>query len=206
MLRLSILILIPIFMVSCGTSPNQADIRTAIQESRTKKDDYFSTATNSPIPENKRNDFDGLNYFPIDLNYRITTNIVEYSDKDTVVMPTTKDREQYYLRWGNFDFTIDGNTDTLQVYKPLQISADHEPYFFIPFYDETNNQMTYGGGRYLDIPVQASGKYVIDFNQAYNPYCAYDYERWSCPMPPMENRVDFPVDAGEKLLYKDEHH
>lgn len=190
-------------ITTCSGTDTEA-IKSEIRETRQTKNEYFKNNPNSPIPNQKRDQFKELHYFPIDLEYRVTTSINEYTDKDTIVMTTTKKREQYYLRWGEFDFTIDGHRDTLRVYQPLQTSADQDPYFFIPFYDATNNQSTYGGGRYLDIAQQEKNKYVIDFNQAYNPYCAYDYERWSCPMPPMENTVDFPIKAGEKVLYSED--
>lgn len=199
---LLIFTLLPGF-ISCGPSKND-EIISEIQENRQTKNEYFQNNPNSPIPLDKREQFETLKYFPVDLDYRITTSIDEYAEKDTVVMHTTKKRSQYYLRWGKFDFTINGNRDTLHVYQPLQTSADQEPYFFIPFYDATNNNSTYGGGRYLDIPVQETTHYVIDFNDAYNPYCAYDYERWSCPMPPLENTIEFPIMAGEEVLYPQE--
>lgn len=190
-------------LIGCSEMDNK-EIKSEILETRQEKNEYFQNSPDSPIPVDKREQFRALNYFPVDLDYRVTTSIDEYADKDTVVMTTTKKREQYYLRWGYFDFTIEGRQDTLQVYQPLQTSADQEPYFFIPFYDATNNRSTYGGGRYLDIAEREKNSYVIDFNQAYNPYCAYDYERWSCPMPPMDNTVDFAIEAGEKVLYPEE--
>jgi len=196
-------LLIFVVVQSCGEQSDSESIVSQIRQDRLEKDSYFRADSSSPLLPEQRNDFSGLKYYPVDLNYRIETQIVEYSHKDTVVMMTTKQRKQPYLRWGWFDFTIHGNTDTLSVYKPINMSDNYPPYFFIPFYDKTNNQTTYGGGRYLDTKIHDSNMYVIDFNRAYNPYCAYDHERWSCPIPPMENRVNFAIEAGEKMLQMD---
>jgi len=191
-------------MQSCGEQSDSESIVSQIRQDRQEKNQYFQADSSSPLLPEQRQDFTGLRYYPVDLDYRVETQIREYPSKDTVEMTTTKDRKQSYLRWGWFDFTIHGKTDTLNVYKPVEMPNDYPPYFFIPFYDRTNNKTTYGGGRYLDTKIHDSNDYVIDFNRAYNPYCAYDHERWSCPIPPMENRVNFAVEAGEKMLPLDQ--
>jgi hypothetical protein len=186
--------------ISCGEKVNSDEIRAQLIQQRQEKDKYFQNDEHSPLTAEQRENFDGLNYFPVDLDYRIYTRIREYDSKDTITMVTTKEKEQQYLRWGEFSFSVENQRDTLHLYKPVHTDEGHPPYFFIPFYDETNNQSTYGGGRYLDIHVQQdANRYVIDFNRAYNPYCAYDYDRWSCPMPPLENSVDFKIVAGEQM-------
>ncbi len=189
---------------SCSHQNDSTSIVTQIRNDRQEKDAYFKSDSSSPLLPQQRKNFTGLQYYPINLDYRIETQIQEFPEKDTVNMTTTKNRTQQYLRWGWFAFSIHGKSDTLNVYKPVKMPEDYPPYFFIPFYDKTNNQTTYGGGRYLDTQIHPSRMYVIDFNEAYNPYCAYDHKRWSCPIPPMDNRVDFPIEAGEKMLSFDQ--
>ncbi len=196
-------VLLSLIFVSCGQQVNTDEIEAQLINERQEKEKYFLSDEHSPLTPDQRKEFDGLNFFPVDLDYRIYTRIREYDAKDTITMVTTKQKKQSYLRWGEFSFSIHNQTDTLHVYKPIHNDEGHPPYFFIPFYDETNGESTYGGGRYLDINVQQGNKkYVIDFNRAYNPYCAYDYDRWSCPLPPMENRVDFRITAGEKKFFE----
>lgn len=188
-----------IISIGCGKHINSDEIKAQIHQEREEKDHYLMTSEESPFSPEEQENFQALEYFPIDLDYRIYTKIKEYESKDTITMVTTKEKEQLYLRYGEFQFSVGENTGTLYVYKPLKNDQGHPPYFFIPFYDKTNNSETYGGGRYLDIPIKEGDRYLVDFNRAYNPYCAYNYERWSCPLPPMENQLDFKVTAGEKI-------
>lgn len=186
-------------LVGCNAAQHREQIKTRILQDRQEKDRYFLTNGNSPLSAEERSGFDGLQYFPVDLNYRFVATFHPYSSIDTIVMAAGEDHRQPYLRWGEFSFTINGHHGTLHVYKPLKVSDGYHPYYFIPFYDETNGTLTYGGGRYLDVPVHDGKKYVIDFNRAYNPYCAYDADHWVCPLPPQENTLSFAIHAGEKI-------
>jgi len=194
------LVMILLIQACSGQTSSKDVIVAQLEQDRVQKDAYFKSDSTSPLLPETRADFSGLQYFPIDLAYHLETEIREYPEKDTVTMKTTKNRKQTYLRWGWFDFSVNGNRDTLEVFKPVDISSQYPPYFFIPFHDATNNNSTYGGGRYLDLRVHESNRYVIDFNQAYNPYCAYNKDEWSCPIPPSNSRVDFAIKAGEKML------
>ncbi|NIW46752.1 MAG: DUF1684 domain-containing protein, partial [Gammaproteobacteria bacterium] len=97
---------------------------------------------------------------------------------------------QVYQRFGTFDFEVEGEKATLTIYM-------NQHGFFLPFVDSLANEETYGAGRYLEPEPQPGGRFLIDFNLAYNPYCAYN-ERWSCPLTPWENRLKVPIRAGEK--------
>ena len=102
-----------------------------------------------------------------------------------------------YAKYGHVSFDVNGAIATLQVYQDPE-GGD----FFLPFVDATAPADTYGAGRYLDIEPSGAGKFLIDFNYAYNPYCAYN-DKWSCPIPPRENRVKVRIEAGEKKYYED---
>lgn len=106
------------------------------------------------------------------------------------------------LRYGQFHFTVDGKECVLTAYQ----SADHPEHLFLPFKDATNGTETYGAGRYIDVSAQpdASVHYVIDFNLAYNPYCAYN-PAYSCPVVPRENFLTVPIRAGERVSEADDH-
>jgi len=101
------------------------------------------------------------------------------------------------LRYGYFEFQVEGNSCRLQVYRMDDSLAEGGAYLFIPFKDETSGAETYAAGRYIDLKENTSGWYDLDFNRATNPYCAYG-KGYSCPVPPEENRLALPIRAGEK--------
>jgi len=179
------------------------DWRETIRRPRAEKDDYFADHPRSPIPADEREEFDGLAYFPIDDEYRFTLTLREHDQKEHVAVSTSTEGEREYLRWGEFRFEVGGEEVTLQAYK-----ADREDdRLWVPFRDATSGDETYGAGRYLDLePADhrtgegEEAEWVVDFNEAYNPTCAYS-DQYECPLPPMENWLDVPIEAGEKTYH-----
>jgi uncharacterized protein (DUF1684 family) len=171
--------------------------KAAIRENRAEKDEYFRSNPHSPIPPAGRGSFQGLSYYSIDERYRFELPLHEYDDPETVTVGTSTGGERTYLQWGEFRFEVDGEDVAVQAYK----GDPDEHRLWVPFRDATSGGETYGAGRYLDLEPDAhhrgDGVWVLDFNEAYNPTCAYsdDYE---CPLPPNENWLDVPVEAGEK--------
>jgi len=168
-----------------------------LENDREAKVEYFRGSPHSPLPEGMRGDgFPGLAYFDPDPAYRFVLPLHEHDEKETVTVETTADGEQTYRRWGEFRADLGGETVTLQAYRPTD-GADR---FWVPFRDETNGEETYDAGRYLDLEAdshEVDGEWVLDFNRAYNPTCAYNYA-YECPLIPMENWLDIRVEAGEK--------
>lgn len=144
-------------------------------------------------------DFEGLNYFDFDSTYQLTA-IFSKDKGPKFEMPTSTDRKPIYRQYGTLSFELNGQKSTLVVYQNIELSKSKEyrNYLFVPFRDNNSGNETYGGGRYLDIQKQKGKSWIIDFNLAYNPYCAYSY-RYSCPIPPKENTLTIPIDAGEKV-------
>jgi hypothetical protein len=165
------------------------------QTFRKSKDEFFGRHPQSPLTHQQKKSFAGLAYFPVDETLRLEIQIDEFSDKEQVVMQTSTGDEQTYYRFGRFQFEVDGHQAELTVYF-----NDHG--FFMPFVDALAGRETYGAGRYLEPEELPDGRFLIDFNMAYNPYCAYN-ERWSCPIPPFENRLKVPIRAGEKVFKGD---
>lgn len=190
--------LVIVILVGCTAAENSEEISSRLLADRQEKEECFLDHERSPLTGEQKKAFDGLNFYPVDLEYRVRATIREHPSKDTIEMAMSAQGTQKYIRWGEFEFSVSDYNGKLQVYKPLQYSDDYQPYFFIPFRDQTNGESTYGEGRYLDIPIHESDTYIIDFNRAYNPYCAYNPGGWSCPLPPQENTLDFPLRAGEK--------
>jgi hypothetical protein len=167
------------------------------EERRREKIEYFRESPHSPLPPDMRGEaFPGLEYFDPDPDYRFVLPLHEHDEKEPVTVETTAEGEQTYLRWGEFRFEVDGDEQTLQAYRPDR-ETDR---FWVPFRDETNGEETYGAGRYLDLEPDShrvDGEWLLDFNEAYNPTCAYNYA-YECPLIPMDNWLDVRIEAGEK--------
>jgi len=167
------------------------------EEERRQKDEFFAVHPQSPISPRERHTFRGLSYWPVDPNYRFELELREYDEPQVIAVADTKGQERKLWRWGEFRFQLDGEQVTLCAYR----SDPREERFFIPFRDRTSGKESYGAGRYLDLSPQdhlaQDGKWVVDFNEAYNPWCAYS-EDYACPFVPTENWLSVPVRAGEK--------
>jgi uncharacterized protein (DUF1684 family) len=162
---------------------------------RVDKDSFLGKDMDSPIPPSDRSSFKGLNYFPPDQAYRVTTKLERFDKPKPVVMATSRGTRQAYLKHGTLTFQIKGTSLKLVVYKSAE-----DPYsrsLFAPFSDATSGRETYASGRYLDLEEQGGDDYELDFNMAYNPYCAYS-EEYTCPIPPAENKLPVEILAGEK--------
>jgi uncharacterized protein (DUF1684 family) len=172
--------------------------KAEIEKERKIKDRFFkSRYPGSPIPFEDRAGFKGLDYFPPDPDYRFELELHEHEEKGVVRMAYTKGQQRDFLRWGEFRFKVGNKEQAIQVYK----SDPEEDRLFVLFRDETSGKGTYGAGRYLDIDPgrdqTAGGKWILDFNKAYNPWCVYS-KNYTCPLVPSENWLEVPILAGEK--------
>jgi hypothetical protein len=172
------------------------DWQAHLEHEREHKDEYFGDDPRSPLPAEEREDFDGLDYYPVSADYRFELPLERYDEPETVVVGTSTEGEQRYLAVGKFTFTVDGEEATLVAYK----SDPDEERLWVPFRDATSGEETYGAGRYLDLEPdrhRTNGEWILDFNEAYNPTCAYA-DQYECPLPPTDNWLDVPIEAGEK--------
>ncbi|MDD5370796.1 MAG: DUF1684 domain-containing protein [Anaerolineaceae bacterium] len=156
---------------------------------RQNKDYFFKNHQQSPLTIEQKKIFRGLIYFPENPSLRIEAPITRFEKIETVDMQTSTGQVQPYQRYGRFKFQVEGQEAELTVYR------DSNGYF-LPFVDALAGKETYPAGRYLE-PDVVNNRVIVDFNVAYNPYCAYN-ERWSCPLAPFENRLKVPIRAGEK--------
>ena len=177
-----------------------SDWKAAIERRREEKDEYFGSGPNSPIPADQREAFDGLSYFDPDPDYRFELPLHEHEEKERVTVGTSTEGEREYARWGEFRFEVDGEAVSLQAYK----ADPDDDRLWVPFRDETSGEETYGAGRYLDLEPDrhrsdddGDAEWVLDFNEAYNPTCAYS-DAYECPLPPTENWLDVEIAAGER--------
>lgn len=165
-----------------------------LERFRKSKDEYFLKEVDSPLTREQKRDFHGLNYFPEAPDLRLEVQVEPFPDPETIEMQTTGGDGQVYIRYARFNFTVEGQTAALTIYR------SQDGYYFLPFVDSLAGKETYPAGRYLEPEPLSGDRFLIDFNLAYNPYCAYN-DRWSCPLTPFENRVKVPIRAGEKIFH-----
>jgi uncharacterized protein (DUF1684 family) len=169
-----------------------------LNQFRVEVDDFMQFHPQSPLDDAQREAFEGLHYFEDNEELILQVEAERFPEDEPLMEMTTNTGEQrQYRRWGRFIFKIDGEEAALTVYS--------DPYgeeLFLPFRDATSGQESYGAGRYMDnhrpgLSLLPDGRLGIDFNYAYNPYCAYS-PAYSCPLPPAENWLVVPIRAGEK--------
>lgn len=163
----------------------------------------YKDASKSPLKDKDRKTFKGLDFFKFDSTYVITSSFKRTPSENVFKMKTNTDRTPEYVKFGEINFDLKGENYTLNIYQNLELieAIGYENYLFLPFLDETNGLETYGGGRYIDTRIPEGDSLIIDFNQAYNPYCAYN-EKYSCPIVPRENYLKTRIEAGVKVFKK----
>jgi uncharacterized protein (DUF1684 family) len=166
---------------------------SALDEFHKDKDDFFKNDPQSPLSAEQKRAFAGLNYYPEDPALLLELQLEKTAAPRPVILTTSTGEAREYLHVGQIRFDVSGQQAVLQVYRD-----DYG--YFLPFVDATAPGETYGAGRYLEPHDLGSETLQVDFNLAYNPYCAYN-ERWSCPLPPQENRLKVRIAAGEKKFH-----
>jgi uncharacterized protein (DUF1684 family) len=172
--------------------------RSRLADFRKHKDDYFRDGANSPLDIDDIEDFEALDYFPENpaLSFLLEIDTDAPGTHEVVPLDTGDGLVVEFARAGRIHFPVDGEGYTLTVLRDLDRGR-----FFLPFTDATTGTDTYDIGRYIDPQQNPDGHLVVDFNYAYNPYCAYG-EGWSCPIPPAENALPVRIEAGEKRFGK----
>ncbi len=176
-----------------------AELITEIEAYHAEENEKFSTAETTILTEEDFKTFKVLDFYPIDLKYRVEALFVRTPNEEPFLMPTTTDRKPEYVKYGEAHFSLDNQKLKLNLYKNTMPYDDPElkDYLFLPFTDWTSGDGSYGGGRFLDAYIPEGDIIILNFNKAYNPYCAYN-QRYSCPIPPKENDLGVRVEAGVK--------
>ena len=159
---------------------------------RREKDEFFRSHPQSPLTPEQRRNFTGLRYYEPNEALSFLALPERFEEPELVEMQTSTGDTATYLRWARISFLVDGREASLTVYRDPASNG-----LFLPFQDANAGGETYGAGRYLDVEELPDGRIAVDFNLAYNPYCAYN-EQWSCPIPLPENRLRVAIPAGEK--------
>ena len=183
--------------ISCKTlsSPYQKEIKDFRKEYKSN----FNKEAHSPLKGKQLRD---MRFYAPDSTYRVIADVQYIDNAKPVIFTTSSGENKEYLPYIYLDFSLQGKTNRLIAYKSIKLRMidAYKNYLFLPFNDATNGEETYGGGRYLDLStadISDKNQLIIDFNKAYNPYCSYS-AGYSCPIPPMENRLDIAIEAGEK--------
>ena len=172
-----------------------------ILKEREEKNLFLKNDTGSPFNMDSTIKFTALNYYAPDLKYKVTADIMPISPKKVIVLPTSDGIEKKYLEYAYAEFKLEGKENKLLILEVMD-TGPYKGTLFLAFADETSADETYGAGRYIDLKkVPGATTLTIDFNKAYNPYCAYS-DGFSCPFAPKENVLAVKVRAGEKSYHK----
>ena len=185
--------------VSCTSGPSAPDDGAyvdTIAAERAEKERMFRESSDSPVPPGKHDELLPLSYFTIDRSYSVPAVLKFSDDRPVFDMPTSTGKMRKMERVGVLEFTLGGTQHGLGAF--VEAGTRRVTRLFVPFGDLTTGTETYAAGRYLDIDPTPTGMYEIDFNRAYNPYCAYN-ESYDCPYPPPSNRLKIPIRAGERM-------
>ncbi len=182
-----------------GENETSGQYMAEIKKERQEKDEFMKNDEGSPFRDSSIT-FSPLHYFEPDVKFRVNADLEAIENKKMIVLPTSDGKEKKYLEYAYASFKLDGVKNKLLI---LEI-VDMGPYkgtLFLAFADDTSTKETYGAGRYLDLKkVPGAATITLDFNKAYNPYCAYS-EKFSCPFPPSENIIKVAIAAGEKTFH-----
>ena len=196
-----LLLIVIIFSFSCREEKRYQDIN--LTEYQRQVNNYFKDASVSPLKPKDLKNFQGLDFFEFDSIYVLKAKIEETKESLPFKMKTTTDIPADVRKYADLFFQITDKEFELSVYENLEYEGveGYENYLFLPFLDETNENETYGGGRYLDLFLNGTDSIIIDFNKAYNPKCVYD-ENFSCPIVPRKNFLNTRIEAGVKNFIK----
>ncbi len=189
-------------LITCTITATSAQDDLNTHREKYKKD--FLTDPRSPL---KEDDLKNLDFFP-----ELSTSVVKAEFQKTPAeqpfeMPTYSGVTRTYRKWGVAYFKWGPFNSSVALYENMANKSNpiYQDYLFLPFSDNTNGETTYGGGRYLNMSKADAedGEITIDFNKSYNPWCAYS-DGFNCPIPPLENKLPYAIEAGEKM-YKGEY-
>lgn len=196
------LIIFVLTIITLGCTQDKQPLLGETDWQRTMNAD-FKDATKSPLKDKDRKDFKGLDFFKFDSTYVVKATLTRTPDEKPFKMKTTTERRPDYVKYGVVSFELNGQEHQLNIYQNLGLLTEpgYEDYLFLPFLDNTNGEESYSGGRYVEARIPEGSEIIIDFNTAYNPYCAYN-DKYSCPIVPRENTLYVSIEAGVKAFQK----
>ncbi|UJF30071.1 DUF1684 domain-containing protein [Kaistella sp. 97-N-M2] len=197
-----VLLMVSVFGFSQSTKKQISDIRKFQSDLNAE----YQNPKETPLRGDNFTNFEDHPFFPIDLKYRIKAKFKRTESAVPFDLPTSSGKTQPYMEYGKATFQLDGKIYTLSIYQSLNLikKPGFEDYLFLPFRDETNGKETYGGGKYMDLRIPKTDEILLDFNQSYQPFCAYNAYDYNCPIVPEENFLPLRIEAG--VQYHDVYH
>ncbi len=199
-MRLVLLFSIAVLFFSCTSQSFQKAPTEEILAFQANLNAEYLDKSTTPLREENFLKFKSHPFFPIDLKYRVSAKLVKLKGAELLEIPTSSGKVKVYRPYARAQFEIEGRPHELTLYQSMDLlkQPEYKDYLFLPFKDATNNESTYGGGKYLDlrIPSGNSNTLIIDFNKSYHPYCAYNAYDYSCPIVPEQNSLSIPIKAG----------
>lgn len=189
--------LVAFFLILSSATAQNNDKRSAVLEFQRNLNETFMNPGTTPLPQEEWEDIQPLKFYPIDLDYHVVADFVRTPYEMPFSMPTSTGEENVFVKYGEAYFDLEGKEYMLELYRDRELSktTQYRNYLFLPFTDLSNGETTYSAGRYIDLEIPTANKIIIDFNQAYNPLCAYNGE-YSCPIPPRQNHLETRIEAG----------
>lgn len=181
------------YMFTAAESPE--DYIEKIETERERQFKYIRFNIESPLTEEQKRGLQSLTFYAINPTYRVKARLLPIEIKKIREVPLTDGSTARYLEHSFAEFELAGKTNKLLLLQALDETDMRN--FFLAFADETSGKETYGGGRYLNVRQDGKNSITIDFNLAFNPYCAYNPD-YACPLPPRENLLTIAVPVGEK--------
>ena len=196
-----LLVLVMLVQFGFGFSQEQFSL-AAVEKFQNELNAEYADAKTSPLLPEDLKTFHSLEYYPANEKFFVVAKFIRTENEQPFEMKTSTDRKPVYVKYGEAHFSIVGQVFQLNLYRNIELSKkeQYKDYLFLPFSDLTCGNESYIGGRYIDMKIPKGDTIVIDFNTAYNPYCAYSY-KYSCPKVPLENDLKIAVRAGVKKFH-----
>ena len=196
-------LLLFVFLVQLNFSFGQYKFDvSAVEKFQTELNAEYADAKTSPLTARDRAHFKTLDFYPANETFFVIATLLKTENEQPFEMKTSTDRKPLYVKYGELSFVLEGRNFKLNVYRNIELSKkeEYKDYLFLPFSDLTSGKQSYIGGKYLDLKIPTGNTITIDFNKAYNPYCAYN-SNYSCPKVPLENDLDIAIKAGVKKFH-----
>lgn len=190
-----IVILVVFLYTFSSTEEDQVSFERSIEKYRRELNMFMAKDEDSPLTEEQKENFKGLNFYPPSLDFKVRARLYVEENPEIIELPLTNGEQESYFKFAKAVFRLSGEKQEMILLKP--VGYEDPNYILFAFYDETSADETYGGGRYINLTYKEKNHIEIDFNKAYNPYCAYNPE-YICPIPLRENQINIAVEAGEK--------
>ena len=191
-----------LFLIFCTCIGFGQDVGETSKQFQEQLNKDFANADKTPLEKTDLSTFKSLDFFSINDAFIVKAQLILTKDATVFEMKTTTSRLPKYKKYGELIFKINTTEYKLNVYINLDLikKEGYEDYLFLPFSDLTSGKESYIGGRYIDLRISNSDEMILDFNKAYNPYCAYS-SRFSCPLVPLENHLEVAILAGVKKFH-----